>query len=204
MSTFYKVAYWLGVTPWDDMATLPIGEQITQLFEREERERRSPYGPALELGCGRGTWTIELASRGWEVTGVDIIAKALRHARRRIQEAGIDAHLIQGDMTALRATGVGSGFRFVLDLGAVHGLNDTQHDAAGRKITAVAADDATMVLLAWAPANRGPPPRGMSREELERAFPEWALVSENPADVTGAPGFIRKARPCFYRLRRNA
>lgn len=203
MSMFYKVAYWLGLTPWEEMAELPIAKQISSLFDREERERKPPYGSALDLGCGGGIWTIKLATRGWQVTGIDIVPKALQAARRRIRDAGIEARLIQGDMTAPGMAGVGSNFRFVLDFGAIHGLRDAQRNAVGREVTAVTADGATMVLLAWVPARRGPLPRGMSREDIQHAFPEWKLIAEDLADVTGAPAFVRKARPCFYRLRRK-
>jgi SAM-dependent methyltransferase len=203
MSMFYKVAYWVGLTPWETMATLPIAKQISAIFDREEGERQSPYGSALDLGCGGGIWTAKLAARGWQVTGIEIVPKALRVARRRIREAGVEARLIQGDMTALRSAGVGSDFRFVFDFGAIHGLTDAQRSAVGREVTAVAADGATMVLLAWAPGHRGPLPRGISREDVQEVFPEWTLIAEDPADVAGAPGFIKKAKPCFYRLRRK-
>lgn len=203
MSMFYKIAYRVGLTPWEKMATLRIAKQISSLFDREERERRPPYGSALDLGCGSGIWTVELATRGWQVTGIDIVPKALRAARRRIREAGVDARLIQGDITSLRTAGVGSGFRFVLDFGVIHGLKDAQRNTVGREVAAVTADGATMVLLAWAPAHRGPLPRGMSRGDIQRVFPEWKLIAEDPADMGEAPGFIKKAKPCFYRLRRG-
>jgi len=203
MSVFYKVAYWLGVTPWEEMATLPIAEQITSLFDREERERQWPYGAALDLGCGSGIWSVKLAARGWRVTGIEIVPEALRAARRRIQKAGVEARLIQGDMTALRTFGIGSDFKFVLDLGAIHGLNDAQRKAVGREVSAVTAGGATLVLLAWVPAQRGPLPCGMSRNDLQHVFPDWTLIGEDLADVSGAPRFIKRAKPCFYRLRRR-
>jgi SAM-dependent methyltransferase len=203
MSLLYRVAYWIGVKPWEDMATLPINAQIAALFEREERERQAPYGAALDLGCGSGIWAVKLAARGWQVTGIDIVPTALRAARRRIAAAGVDARLVQGDLTALRRAGVGSGFDFVLDLGAIHGLTDAQRAAAGREVGAVAAPGATMLLLAWIPGRRGPLPRGMSRDEVGAVFPEWTVTDDVVADVSGAPGFIRKAAPRFYRLRRR-
>jgi len=43
----------------------------------------------------------------------------------------------------------------------------------------------------------------MSREDILDTLPGWKLVAEDIADVTGAPGFIRKAKPCFYRLQRD-
>jgi SAM-dependent methyltransferase len=203
MSLFYKVAYWVGFKPWEHMTTLPIADQISALFDREERERQPPYGPALDLGCGSGIWSVKLAARGWEVTGVDIVPKALRTARERAREAGVEVRLIEGDVTALRAVGVGSGFQLVLDFGVVHGLTQAQRGAVGREVSAVAAAKATLLVLAWAPGPRGPLPRGMSRGDIQDAFPEWKLIDEEAADVSGVPGFVKKAEPCFYRLRRK-
>jgi SAM-dependent methyltransferase len=203
MALFYKVAYRIGLKPWEEMAVLPIAEQILSLFDREESGRRPPYGSALDLGCGSGIWSVRLAQRGWQVTGIDIVAKALSTARKRISEAGAEVKLVQGDLTALRSAGVGAGFRFVLDLGAIHGLTDAQREAAGREVSAVTDAGATMILLAWVPGHRGPLPRGMSREDVRNAFPEWKIIAEDAADVTGAPGFVKKAKPHFYRLCRE-
>lgn len=45
----------------------------------------------LDLGCGRGRWSAEFASRGARVTGVDWSAEALEHARRRVPGAEFHA-----------------------------------------------------------------------------------------------------------------
>src|SRR5262245_2308836 len=156
MRLFYTAAYWIGIRPWEQMANLPIQEQVSALIGRAESGRKLPLGRALELGCGTGIWSIKLAARGWQVTGVDFVAKAVRAARRRAQDAGVGAHFVHGDITALRAAGVDSGFRFVLDLGAVHGLNDEQRTSVGHEVSAVATDDATLLTVAWTPARRGP------------------------------------------------
>jgi methylase of polypeptide subunit release factors len=78
----YKIAYAIGFHPWEDAEEQPsFAEKIAELFEREESGREPPYGPALDLGTGSGIWGIELAKRGWRVTGVDLVEKALRRAR---------------------------------------------------------------------------------------------------------------------------
>lgn len=56
MSLIYKILYGVGFTPWEEMAELPIAEQISAMFDREEEGRQPPYGPALDLGCGSGIW----------------------------------------------------------------------------------------------------------------------------------------------------
>ncbi len=204
MSLFYRIAYAIGFTPWEHAATHPAAaDHIAALFDREERERAAPYGSALDLGCGSGHWAIELAKRGWQVTGVDIVPTAIRQARESARRAGVDARFIEGDVTALGAAGVGSGFGFVWDFGTVHGLPPAGRAAVGREVSAVATPDATMLMLAWAPARRGPLPRGASRADIDAAFPDWAIIDEDVFDATGLPPPLRKVDPRCYRLRRR-
>jgi hypothetical protein len=136
---------------------------------------------------------------------VDFVPKALRRARERMQEAGVEVRLIEGDVTALRATGLGSDFRFLLDFGLFHDQpNDAQREAMGREVSAVAASGATMLMLAWTPERLGPLPRGASRGDIEAAYPAWKVIDEESmADEPRAPGYVQRAEPRFYRLRRE-
>jgi SAM-dependent methyltransferase len=133
VSVAYRVLYGLGLTPWEQIAKLStVTERFSALLEREEAEREPPYGPALDLGCGSGFWAVELAARGWQVTGIDDVPKALRRARERARRAAVELRLVEGDVTALGATGVGSGFTFLLDFGLFHDeLKDEQRQAMG-------------------------------------------------------------------------
>jgi SAM-dependent methyltransferase len=202
VSLFYKIAYSIGFTPWENAAThRPAAEHIAQLFDREQRERRAPYGNALDLGCGTGFWSVDLASRGWQVTGIDFVSKAINKARERAQKAGLDVRFLQGDITALRAARVGSDFQLIWDFGTMHGLSRVQREAAGREISAVAAPDATMLILAWAPGWRGPLPHGASRTDIEIAFPDWKVVDVDIFDASGLPLPLRNVGPRCYRLR---
>jgi len=168
MSTFYKVAYAIGFHPWEDLAEHPpFANKLTELIEREERGRERPYGPALDLGCGSGIWGVVLAKRGWRVTSVDIIDRALNRARERVRETDVDVRVLHADATDLRAAPIGTDFRLVLDTGTFHGLTDAQRLAMGREVDAIAASDATVLLDVFAPARRGPlrgaPPAATSR-----------------------------------------
>lgn len=207
MSVGYKILYGIGFTPWEEIPELPhVTERFAALVAREEAGREPPYGPVLDLGCGSGFWAVELAKRGWRVTGVDVVPKALRRARERAAEAGVDLSLVEGDVTRLGAAGVGSGYPFLLDLGLFHDeLNDRQRAAMGREVTAVAAPGATLLMVAWARRRRGPMPRGASRADIETAYPAWKVVDEEAIDIAGAPfyRFFPKADPRLYRLSRE-
>jgi SAM-dependent methyltransferase len=185
------------------MAEPHIAGQIGDLFAREEEGREPPYGQALDLGCGSGIWAVALAQRGWQVTGADFVPKALRRARERAEQAAVEVELVEGDVTKLDAADVGSGFQLFLDFGCFHDeLSDKQRKEEGREATALADPGATLLMLAWKPGRRGPLPRGASPEEIQAAFPEWTLIDDAALDLpSGAPGYVRRAEPRFYRLR---
>jgi SAM-dependent methyltransferase len=204
MSLLYRVFYQLGITPWEgDPSHGPAAEQIAALFAREEGSRTPPYGLALDLGCGSGIWSVCLGTRGWQVTGIDVVSKAVARARARAKTAGVDVHFIEGDVTALRAAGVGSGFRFVLDFECFNHLTDVQRKAVGQEVSAVAAPDATILMLVWAPGRRWPLAPGASRSDIEAAFPAWKVIAEDGyAARSTLPGWLKNVDLRFYRLGR--
>jgi hypothetical protein len=201
----YALAYRIGFHPWEDLAEHPpFAGKLLELVAREEDGREPPYGPALDLGCGSAVWGVQLTKRGWSVTGVDIVEKALRRARERIEEAGVEMRLVHGDVTTLRKADVGSGFRLVVDTGTFHGLAEAQRETMDEEISAIAAPDATLLLDCFAPRRRGPLPRGASRADVERAFPTWKVTDVEIADTDpDALARLFKFDERFYRLRRD-
>ena len=201
----YRFAYAVGFHPWEDAERdLNFVNTISKLLEREESGRRPPYGLALDLGCGSGVWGVQLAKRGWQVTGIEIVEKALKRAHERISAAGVEMRLVHGDVTALRQAGVGTGFRLVLDSGTFHGLTGAQREAVGREINAIAAPDATVLLLVW-PARKRPLIRGADRGDVEAAFPEWKVTDVVASGFTLPKIVEMLLRPDehWYRLRRR-
>jgi len=85
MSTGYAIAYRLGVTPWEK-AGREATAQFNALLVREQ-EGDPPFGRALDIGCGTGDHAVNLAQRGWNVTGVDLIPRAIEAARAKATEA---------------------------------------------------------------------------------------------------------------------
>ena len=201
----YRLAYALGFHPWEDLAEHPpFAGKLLELVAKEEDGREPPYGRALDIGTGSGVWGVQLAERGWRVTGVDIVDKALRRARERVDQAGVEMRLVRGDVTALAESDIGSDFNLVVDTGTFHGLTGPQREAMGREVTAVCADDATVVLDCFAPRHRGPLPRGASRSDVEHAFRGWKITDVETADSEpDALARLFKFDERFYRLTRN-
>lgn len=201
----YRLLYAIGFHPWEDLAEHePFADTLLELVAREEEGREPPFGTALDIGTGSAVWGVELSRRGWQVTGIDIIEKALSRARERVDEAGVDMGLIHGDVTDLEHAGVGSGFRLILDTGTFHGLTGDQQLAMGESVDKVAAADATLILDCFSPRRRGPLPHGATRADVERAFPGWEITDVEVADSD--PDFVSRLLSFdehFYRLRRN-
>ena len=112
--------------------------------------------------------------------------------------------LVHGDVTRLQASDVGAGYRLVLDTGTFHGLDRDERMAMGGQVSAVASDDATVLLDCFAPGRRGPLPRGCTREDVEEAFPGWTITDAVTADSEPDPlARAFKFDEVFYRLRRT-
>ena len=200
----YRLAYAIGFHPWEDLAEHPpFAGKLLELVAREEDGREAPYGRALDIGTGSAVWGVKLAERAWDVTGIDVVEKALRRARQHVEQTGVEMRLVHADVTALREADIGSGFRLLLDTGTFHGFDDAQRSAMGRELTAVAGADATLILDCFAPRRRGPLPRGASRADVERAFPGWEIADVEVADTDSDPiARLFRFDEGFYRLRR--
>ena len=203
----YGLAYRVGFHPWEDAADQPgFVDKLSRLLDAEEAGRQPPYGRALDIGTGSAVWAVWLARRGWQVSGVDVVEKALERASERTAQAGVAVQLVHADVADLGAAGLAAGYRLILDTGTFHGLSDEQRTAMGREVDAVAGDETTLLMLAWAPRRRGPLPRGASPQQIERAFPGWAVNEAGPTDFKAPPPVEVLFKPAerWYRLRRRA
>jgi len=195
----YAVMYRLGLTPWErykKTAAVSIGA----LLDREEAGRSRPLGRAIDLGCGRGLYTRELASRGWEAVGIDNIPRAIDAAKRGDVSG---ATFVVGDVTDLAPAELGT-FDFFFDVGCFQGLTSEQRLGEGRSVSALAAPGATQLMLAFGPTFGRRVVGGVTRADVEAAFPGWEMLSVEPAETAGLGWPLTKTAPQWYRLRRQA
>src|SRR5436190_3797390 len=147
--TNYPRMYRFGITPWERYATA-AASSIAVLLDREETGRSRPLGRALDLGCGRGLYTPELARRGWEAVGIDYVPAAIESAQARSRGAAGLSYVV-GDVTHLRSAGLGT-FDFFLDIGCFQGLDARQRLAQGEGASALANPGATLLMLSLGPS----------------------------------------------------
>jgi len=72
-----------------------------------------PPARIVDVACGQGRHVIELARRGYDVTGIDLSAYLLDVAAARARAAQVTVHLVEGDM---RQPLTGPGFDVALSL----------------------------------------------------------------------------------------
>jgi len=73
-------------------------------------------GRVLELGCGRGSYSIRLAQWGYQVTGVDESAPMLEVAQERAERRGVQVEFRHADLKSLPERSVFDG-ALILDFG---------------------------------------------------------------------------------------
>ena len=133
--------------------------------------RRDVPGKALDIGCGSGVYSTYLAKRGWQVTGLDFIAKAMELARERSETEGVRVDWIQADMFSWEAP---HRFDVILDSGCLHNFGRRAIPKYKKRILSWLATDGEYILTGfgrrgvfdWRPIG----PRRRTREELVRIF----------------------------------
>jgi SAM-dependent methyltransferase len=199
--TNYARMYRFGITPWERYATAAAAS-ISALLDREEAARSRPLGRALDLGCGRGQYTPELARRGWEAVGVDSVPAAIEAAEAKSRGVAGLSYVV-GDVTQLPEAHLGT-FDFFLDVGCFQGLDAGQRRSEAAGVSALAGPGATVLLLTFGPSRWRRLVGGASQEDVETAFAGWETLAAEPADTAGLGWPMNKTAPRWYRLRRMA
>ena len=167
----FRMFYGLGFTPWDGH---PLPTSLTTVIEGD---RALAPATALDIGCGTGDNSIYLAERGWQVTGIDFVSKAIGRARAKASAGGLDVRFEQADVTRLCQEGIGSGFGLIVDNGCLHGMSDEDRYDYVREVTAVAAPDARLLLVEFIPGG-SPGVPGIEPSEVAQRFEgPWTLLS---------------------------
>jgi Methyltransferase domain len=192
----YPLMYRLGLKPWERYATAAAAS-VAAMLDREQAERSRPLGRALDLGCGRGLYTSELARRGWQAVGVDYVASAIEAARAGPTQG---ATYVVADVTKLSVIDLGR-FDFFLDIGCFQGFDAAARRAQGEGVTALAQPGATLLMLNFGRTRLRSLVGGVTRDEVETAFAGWTTLAVEPANTVGLGWPMSTTRPLWHRLR---
>lgn len=194
----YALLYRLGLVPWERR---DVAEVWRWMLERPD----APVpGRALDIGCGSGRDAVYLARRGWQVTAVDFVEKALARARQRAVEEGVQVQWIRADVGELGARGLEPGYNLLYDFGCIHGLPEPARRGAAAGLSKLAAPGAMLLIFAIKAGQRMFLPRGIDREQLLALLGDGWRLEESRSVAENIPGPLRRADPTLYRLTRRS
>lgn len=144
-----------------------VGRPCSHLVKAVEDKTFKP-GRAIVFGCGSGTNAIYLASKGFDVTGVDVSPTALAIAAEKAHKADVEVDWMLADVVALPKLQL---YDLIFDRGCYHHI--CQYDSPGyvETLRQLSRAGTGAMILAGSPAdgNNGGPPR-IKEETIRKDF----------------------------------
>jgi ubiquinone/menaquinone biosynthesis C-methylase UbiE len=179
-----------GTPPWD------IGRPQAVFARLADNGKLT--GRVLDVGCGTGEHALMAAELGLQTTGVDIAPTAIRQARSKAAERGLDVRFVEAD--ALDLPSLGDQYDTVLDCGVFHVFDDSDRSRFVASLHAVITRGGRYHMLCFSDAQPGDwGPRRVSESELRDTFSAdrgWQIESLEPSvleitiDSEGARAWI--------------
>jgi cyclopropane fatty-acyl-phospholipid synthase-like methyltransferase len=156
----FHVVYWFKA-PWDIGRPQPVIEDLV--------ERGEITGRVLDIGCGSGDTIIYLAGKGYDVTGIDFVPRAVDITSRRARKAGLTIPLLVHD--ALRLVDLGETFDTVIDAGLFHNLSDGNRRRYAKSLASILKKGGSYFMLCFSDAQGGfVGPRRISKDDIRTTF----------------------------------
>lgn len=97
------VSYWDEVYRDHDLQSIIYQQRQAAVLDYVDAAARRPHAQVLEIGCGAGHLTVQLAKRRFQVKAVDASSVMVNVTARRVDEAGFSerASVSQADVHAL-------------------------------------------------------------------------------------------------------
>jgi len=170
---FFDSAYQHGTPPWD------IGRPQKEFVELVRRGEIT--GSVLDIGCGTGEHALFFAGEGHETWGIDSAPLAIRKAREKAAERGLQVHFLV--MSALELRKLNRKFDTATDSGLFHTLSDGDRPLFAKSLAAVLSPGGKYFMLCFSdqePGGYGP--RRVTQEEIRVSFRDgWTINYIRPA-----------------------
>lgn len=108
---FYKKAATAKDLPWHR-------EEPGRFLVEAIKTRNAP-GKALDLGCGSGVFSVYMAKHGYDVTGIDLMPRAIEMAKERAGNENARVEWVNADLLEWKTP---LAFDLILDSGCLHSL----------------------------------------------------------------------------------
>jgi cyclopropane fatty-acyl-phospholipid synthase-like methyltransferase len=160
--------------PWD------IGRPQPAFVRLADEGRLT--GRLLDAGCGTGENALLAASRGADVTGIDVAPTALARARAKASERGLKARFEVADVLDLGRLSLT--VDTVIDSGLFHVFGDEDRARYVASLAAVLRPAAACYLMCFSDREPGDwGPRRVRADELRAAFSDGWTVESITADT---------------------
>jgi cyclopropane fatty-acyl-phospholipid synthase-like methyltransferase len=139
-------------------------------------------GRLLDSGCGTGEQTLLAAAHGADALGIDVSPRAIKQARGKAAERGLDVRFEVAD--ALRLGDLGLTFDTIIDSGVFHVFDDEDRARYVASLASVLGDGGHCYLICFSDRQPGTfGPRRVSQDELRAAFSDGWTVESIEADT---------------------
>jgi ubiquinone/menaquinone biosynthesis C-methylase UbiE len=184
--------------PWDIGAAQPNLIALLEEFP--------PDNPIVDVGCGPGDLAIALATRGYDVVGVDFVESAIRQANERAGslDAEVQERLRFEVADALRPSTLGEAVGAVADSGFMHLFETDVRDRFAAELATVLQPGGRYYVLAFAvtfPIENAP--LEMTAAEIAARFTAdrgWRLRACRPAEFRSRVGTVAAVAACVERI----
>ena len=145
-------------------------KELTKLF------RQKPYqGKALDIGCGEGHYSIYLASKGFDVLGIDFSGQAIKIAKKNAVKNKIQCKFLKLNISNIEQ--LSNKFDFILEWGLLHLINPKQRPAYFKKISSLLRKNGKYLLVSF--SDQSPECEGENiRRSQNGNFVYYSSISE--------------------------
>jgi SAM-dependent methyltransferase len=168
---FFDQAY-KGRPPWDIGRPQPAFVELANAGQIK--------GSVLDVGCGTGEITLEMAERGHDAWGVDISPNAIDQAKAKAKLRGLEKETTFLVGNALEVEHLNRTFDTVIDCGLFHVFSDPEREVYAQQLATILRDGGRLHILCfsdWEDASWGGP-RRVSQAEIIDTFREGWRVDD--------------------------